>query len=54
MADLVLRPVGHVESVLTDRAAAPSQPDEGRAGGHGRAPAANAWTSRSIAVRVEP
>ena len=29
MTDLVLRPVGYVESVLTDRAVAPRQPDEG-------------------------
>lgn len=29
MPDLVLRPVGHVESRLTDRSEAPRQPDEG-------------------------
>lgn len=29
MPDLVLHPVGYVASVLTDRAAAPRQPDEG-------------------------
>ena len=29
MTDLVLHPVGYVESVLTDRAVAPRQPDEG-------------------------
>ena len=29
MADLVLRPIGYVESVLTDPAAAPRQADEG-------------------------
>ena len=29
MTDFELRPVGHVESTLTDRAEAPRQPDEG-------------------------
>jgi tRNA-Thr(GGU) m(6)t(6)A37 methyltransferase TsaA len=29
MADLTLRPIGYVESTLTDRAGAPRQPDEG-------------------------
>jgi tRNA-Thr(GGU) m(6)t(6)A37 methyltransferase TsaA len=29
MTEYTLRPVGHVESMLTERAAAPRQPDEG-------------------------
>jgi tRNA (Thr-GGU) A37 N-methylase len=29
LAAYTLRPIGHVESPLTDRAAAPRQPDEG-------------------------
>ncbi|MEV6255416.1 hypothetical protein AB0L97_19370 [Nocardia sp. NPDC051911] len=29
MTDYTLRPIGHVESVLTDPATAPRQPDEG-------------------------